>query len=79
MTSQMLRDCLAHAEFCEKLADQSGLEPERARLRRIAAKWRWLAHAFAEVLAGGDPTQSESLGPAVTPRPQPPPDEGGDP
>lgn len=79
MTSQMLRDCLAHAESCEELAAQCGLERERAHLLEIAAKWRWLALSFAERLAGVDPTQAQGIGAAATPRPRGPLDEYDDP
>jgi len=73
-------DCLEHAEYCEKLAAQAGLERERGRLWEIAAKWRWLAQAFEERLAGAVPTRRpQGLGPAITPRPRPRLDEGDDP
>jgi DnaJ-domain-containing protein 1 len=72
------RDCLVHAEYCEKLAAQAGLERERARLREIAVKWRWLAQAFEDRLAGAEPTRPQGFGPAITPRPRRQPDDGDD-
>lgn len=73
------QDCLVHAEYCEKLAAQAGLERERAHLREIAVKWRWLAQAFAERLAGAEPTRPQGFGPAITPRPRRQLDEGDGP
>lgn len=72
------RDCLVHAEYCEKLAAQAGLERERVRLKEIATKWRWLAQAFEDRLAGAEPTRPQGFGPAITPRPRRQQGEGDD-